>query len=144
MGNLPVQEYRARRRTPPPPGTHRWGRPGRMDSGMNNYRSLRSLGVRFALAILLGRIICCSIACATASLGMLTLIQEAVKLVDNVVVKPALFEEYRLVILNNHFLAIQGRLQSDEGVINVVAEKVKALPQINNEKSLHLHARNFH
>ena len=62
----------------------------------------------------------------------------------NIVVKPALFEECRLVILNNHFLAIQGRLQSDEGVINVIAEKVKALPQINNEKSLHLHARNFH
>lgn len=62
----------------------------------------------------------------------------------NVVVRPSLFDEQRQVILNNHFLAIQGQLQSEEGVINLLAEKVKALPQINNERSLHLHARNFH
>jgi error-prone DNA polymerase len=62
----------------------------------------------------------------------------------NVVVRPALFDEYRQVILNNHFLAIQGKLQSDEGVINLSAETIRALPQIQNEDSLHLHARNFH
>lgn len=62
----------------------------------------------------------------------------------NVIIRPQLFEQYRQVILNNHFLAIQGKLQSQEGVINVLAEKVKALPQISNEKSLHLHSRNFH
>jgi error-prone DNA polymerase len=62
----------------------------------------------------------------------------------NIIVKPAIFEAYRNVILQNHFLAIQGRLQSAEGVINLVTEKVHALPQINNERSLHLHARNFH
>ncbi|HEY9792046.1 MAG TPA: error-prone DNA polymerase [Candidatus Obscuribacterales bacterium] len=62
----------------------------------------------------------------------------------NIIVKPALFEMYKQVLLNNHFLAIQGRLQSSEGVINLLAEKIHALPQINNERSLHLHARNFH
>jgi error-prone DNA polymerase len=62
----------------------------------------------------------------------------------NVIVRPPLFEEYRSVLLNNHFLAIYGKLQSSEGVINLLAEKVKALPAISNEKSLHLHARNFH
>lgn len=62
----------------------------------------------------------------------------------NVIVRPQLFDEYRQVLLNNHFLAIYGKLQSDEGVINMLAEKIKALPAISNEKSLHLHARNFH
>jgi error-prone DNA polymerase len=63
---------------------------------------------------------------------------------SNIIVRPALFETYRQVLLNNHFLAIYGKLQSSEGVINLLAEKIKALPAISNEKSLHLHARNFH
>ncbi len=62
----------------------------------------------------------------------------------NVIVRPPLFDQYKHVLLNNHFLAIYGKLQSDEGVINLIAEKIKALPPISNEKSLHLHARNFH
>ena len=52
--------------------------------------------------------------------------------------------DIKVVILNNHFLAIKGMLQSSEGVINVLAEAVKALPPISNEKTLHLYARNFH
>lgn len=62
----------------------------------------------------------------------------------NVIVRPPLFDEFKQVLLNNHFLAIYGKLQSSEGVINLLAEKIKALPAISNEKSLHLHARNFH
>jgi error-prone DNA polymerase len=62
----------------------------------------------------------------------------------NIIIRPALFDQYRQVILNNHFLVFQGKLQSSEGVINLLAEKIKALPQINNERALHLHARNFH
>jgi error-prone DNA polymerase len=63
---------------------------------------------------------------------------------SNVIVRPPLFDEYKQVLLNNHFLAIYGKLQSSEGVINLLAEKIKALPAISNEKSLHLYARNFH
>lgn len=62
----------------------------------------------------------------------------------NIVVRPPMFDEYRQVLLNNHFLAIYGKLQSDEGVINLVADKIKALSALSNEKSLHLYARNFH
>lgn len=62
----------------------------------------------------------------------------------NIIVRPQLFDQYKHVLLNNHFLAIYGKLQSSEGVINLQAEKIKALPAISNEKSLHLHARNFH
>jgi error-prone DNA polymerase len=62
----------------------------------------------------------------------------------NIIIRPQLFEVYKQVILKNHFLAFEGRLQSSEGVINLLAEKVVALPPISNEKSLHLYARNFH
>jgi error-prone DNA polymerase len=62
----------------------------------------------------------------------------------NVILKPSVFATFNQLILHNHFLVIQGRLQSSEGVINVLAELVYALPQINNERSLHLHAHNFH
>jgi error-prone DNA polymerase len=62
----------------------------------------------------------------------------------NIIIRPQMFEEYRHVILKSHFLVFEGRLQSSEGVINLLAEKVVALPPISNEKSLHLYARNFH
>lgn len=62
----------------------------------------------------------------------------------NIIVRPQLFEVYSKEILGCHFMAVEGRLQSSEGVINLLAEKVLVLPRISNEKALHLHARNFH
>jgi error-prone DNA polymerase len=47
--------------------------------------------------------------------------------VANAVVRPPLFERFRLVITQEPALAITGRLQSHEGVIHVRAEQVRAL-----------------
>ncbi len=62
----------------------------------------------------------------------------------NVVVRPQVYERYIGIIRRNHFLVISGRLQLEEGVVNVIAEDVKALPRLSDDEALHLHAHNFH
>ncbi|MGQ7793254.1 error-prone DNA polymerase [Faunimonas sp. B44] len=47
--------------------------------------------------------------------------------VANVIVWPKVFERYRALVLGARFLAVSGRLQSDQGVIHVVAEQVEDL-----------------
>jgi len=47
--------------------------------------------------------------------------------VSNAVVTPPLFEANRLLITEEPFLAIEGRLQHVEGVIHVKAEKIERL-----------------
>lgn len=62
----------------------------------------------------------------------------------NVIVRPKIFAQYRQVIMKNNFLQVSGRLQSEEGVINVLASSFIALPLLTDERSLHLRPRNFH
>jgi error-prone DNA polymerase len=60
----------------------------------------------------------------------------------NVIIKPAKFEEYRQTILAESFLAITGKLQSEQGVINVIADRVEALPCLPGSPKMP--SRNFH
>ncbi len=59
----------------------------------------------------------------------------------NIIIKPAKFEEYRRTILGESFLSITGKLQSEQGVINILAEKVEALPRLPGDPKIP--ARNF-
>ena len=47
--------------------------------------------------------------------------------VANVIVWPKIFERFRAVVLGARFLKVTGRLQSEQGVIHVVAEKLEDL-----------------
>jgi error-prone DNA polymerase len=48
----------------------------------------------------------------------------------NAIVRPALFEECRLVINLEPALVIEGRLQVESGVIHVMADRIEAMPAI--------------
>jgi len=48
----------------------------------------------------------------------------------NAIVRPKLFEEYRLVINLEPALVITGRVQNESGVIHVMAEKLEAMPAL--------------
>ncbi|HZP61095.1 MAG TPA: error-prone DNA polymerase [Opitutaceae bacterium] len=48
----------------------------------------------------------------------------------NAIVRPALFEKARVVINLEPALVITGRLQNEEGVIHVMAEKIAAMPSL--------------
>jgi error-prone DNA polymerase len=47
--------------------------------------------------------------------------------IANAVVRPALFEQFRLLITQESALVIRGRLQSHQGVIHIKAEQVNPL-----------------
>jgi error-prone DNA polymerase len=49
--------------------------------------------------------------------------------VSNAIVTPPMFEELRLVITQEPFLMIQGRLQNVDGVIHVKAERIERLEE---------------
>lgn len=48
----------------------------------------------------------------------------------NAIVRPALFEESRLVINLEPALLITGRVQNEQGVIHVMAERIEAVPEL--------------
>ena len=48
----------------------------------------------------------------------------------NAIVRPRLFEECRLVINLEPALCITGRLQSEKGVIHIMAEKIEGMPEL--------------
>lgn len=60
----------------------------------------------------------------------------------NVIVRPNTFEEYRQIILNHGFLAITGKLQSEDGVINLIARSINHLPKLPGNPQIPSH--NFH
>ncbi|SRR5579875_379253 len=73
----------------------------------------------------------------------------------NLIIRPQLFEAYRHVILNFDFLAVTGTLQIEEGgagdgrrsganirVVNLIADRVEALPSLPGNPSLPSH--DFH
>jgi error-prone DNA polymerase len=55
--------------------------------------------------------------------------------VSNAIVTPPLFEELRLVITQEPFLIIEGKLQNVEGVIHVKAERIERLQEAALVKS---------
>lgn len=60
----------------------------------------------------------------------------------NVIIRPNVFEQYRKVIMGSSFLAITGRLQSEQGVLNVIAEHAEQMPTLPGNPLVP--ARNFH
>jgi len=60
----------------------------------------------------------------------------------NVVIRPQVFEQYRRVIRGSTFLCIEGRLQLEFGVANVIASHCEILPRLKGQPNLP--ARNFH
>lgn len=62
--------------------------------------------------------------------------------VANIIVRPKLFEQYRHLILRASFIATTGRLQSDHGVINVLADHFETLPGLPGNPRLPAH--DFH
>jgi error-prone DNA polymerase len=60
----------------------------------------------------------------------------------NVIIKPKLFDLYRQTIMNSSFLKVEGRLQIEQGVCNVIARHFEGLPPISED--LAVPTRNFH
>ncbi len=60
----------------------------------------------------------------------------------NVIVKPRIFDEYRRILLGNSYLSVTGKLQSEQGVINIIAEHIESLPLLPGDP--HIPTRNFH
>ncbi len=60
----------------------------------------------------------------------------------NVIIKPRVLDENRRVLLGNSYLSVTGKLQSEQGVINIIAEHVESLPLLPGDP--HIPARNFH
>jgi hypothetical protein len=48
----------------------------------------------------------------------------------NVIVRPRLFEEARLIINLEPALLITGRVQNEKGVIHVMAEEIAGMPDL--------------
>jgi error-prone DNA polymerase len=61
--------------------------------------------------------------------------------VANAIVTPALFEKFRLVITQETFLLIRGRVQNADNVVLVQTRQVEALPQ---EKLIGSASHDFH
>ena len=60
----------------------------------------------------------------------------------NVVVKPKLFELYRQLIMTASFVKVEGRLQLEHGVSNVIARHIESLPPLSHD--LFMPSHNFH
>ncbi|MBS1994150.1 MAG: error-prone DNA polymerase [Cyanobacteria bacterium SZAS LIN-3] len=60
----------------------------------------------------------------------------------NVVVKPKLFELYRQLIMTASFLKVEGRLQLEHGVSNIIARHIESLPPLSHD--LFMPSHNFH
>jgi error-prone DNA polymerase len=57
--------------------------------------------------------------------------------ISNAIITPQLFEEYRMVVVQQQFLLIEGKLQNQQGVFSVKAERVQALPITRAETTSH-------
>jgi error-prone DNA polymerase len=60
----------------------------------------------------------------------------------NVIVKPQILDQYRRPLLKANYLSIKGKLQSEQGVINVIAQHIEELPLLKGNPTVP--ARNFH
>jgi error-prone DNA polymerase len=72
--------------------------------------------------------------------GMMFISMEDETGISSVVVTPAMFEKEKLVVTRSKFLAVEGRLQNEDDVIHVMAERVWPL----SDKALELRSHDFH
>jgi hypothetical protein len=68
-----------------------------------------------------------------------------------VVLKPKVFAAYKSVVLQNSFLLVQGKLQIEEGVANVIARHIEGLERMPSDRrdsddvdGPMIRSRNFH
>ncbi len=62
----------------------------------------------------------------------------------NIIINPTIFEKFRLEILQYNFVAIAGKLQLEEGVVNIIADSVQALPKLAAQDEIRMFSRDFH
>jgi error-prone DNA polymerase len=62
--------------------------------------------------------------------------------VANIIVNPKVFSEFRHLILRTSFMSVSGKLQLEDGVANILAEKFERLPVLPGNPILP--ARDFH
>ncbi|HNB24539.1 MAG TPA: error-prone DNA polymerase, partial [Candidatus Melainabacteria bacterium] len=62
--------------------------------------------------------------------------------VANIIVNPKVFNEFRHLIMRTSFMAVKGKLQLEEGVANILAEKFEKLPVLPGNPILP--TRDFH
>lgn len=60
----------------------------------------------------------------------------------NIIIKPKIFDVYRQVVIQSSLLKVEGLLQLEHGVCNVIARHFEALPPLKED--LYVPARNFH
>ena len=68
-----------------------------------------------------------SAASAQAAKGFVFLSLEDETGIANIILTPDIFEQNRLIVTRSRFLAIVGKLQNQEGVIHVMAERIEPL-----------------
>jgi error-prone DNA polymerase len=57
--------------------------------------------------------------------------------ITNAIITPQLFKEEYATIVQQQFLLIEGKLQNQEGVVSVKAERVRPLPITRAETTSH-------
>ena len=57
--------------------------------------------------------------------------------ITNAIITPQLFKEAYAMVVQEHFLLIEGKLQNQEGVISIKAERVQPLPITRAETASH-------
>ncbi|MBY0547695.1 MAG: error-prone DNA polymerase [Candidatus Obscuribacterales bacterium] len=63
----------------------------------------------------------------------------------NVIIKPNIFQKFRDTILGHNFLLIAGKLQKEEGVLNIIADSFKSMPRISSgQAEIPVASRDFH
>jgi error-prone DNA polymerase len=72
--------------------------------------------------------------------GMMFISMEDETGISSIIVTPDMFEREKLVVTRSKFLAVEGRLQNDDDVIHVMAERVWPLAN----KVLELRSHDFH
>ena len=60
--------------------------------------------------------------------GIMFLSMEDETGIANAVVMPDMFEEFRLILVTEPYLLIEGKVQNVENVIHVLARRIEALP----------------
>ncbi len=62
----------------------------------------------------------------------------------NVIINPQVFDNFRDEILSYNFVAIEGKLQLEDGVVNVIASAVRSLPRLAAQEDIRISSRDFH
>ena len=62
--------------------------------------------------------------------------------ISNIIIRPDLYAEQRLVIVESSFLLVEGILQNQDGATSIKAERVMKLPGLSSESAIDSH--DFH